>query len=91
MRREETKMESEKERFITNELALATALISNGFEFIGAEGYDPRRFDFVFIGSVDILQAEAAYYRGELMVEAGGFHNALRKLKRIIRQKRNRE
>lgn len=75
-------------QFRTTELPFAAALITKGFTFLGAEGADPRRLDFVFVWDERIEDLRKEYHEGTLEANVISLANSFRILKGIIKLRR---
>jgi len=65
----------------TSDLGCSAALVSVGFNLTTLDRTNPSRALFVFVVSAELQASIAAYWEGQLKVDAKGYFESLRWLK----------
>ena len=73
-----------KEYFQSQDLGLATALCSRGYNLITLDKQDPRKVSFIFKREIGIEQDTDDYWTDRLEIKARAYFDNLRTLKNRI-------
>jgi len=84
MNQQEARKQLEKGLFVTNDLALSSALLALDFILCDLDFADPKKASFVFVEDQELREAVRDYWDNKLLVNPRLYFNTLKDLKSRI-------